>query len=513
MSAGNWRERRDTTKRLQPHLVIVPPEKGYHAVLGFPTPATVRNLHDAEAFIRDMCSDVVKPFSSFDTYNEQLVEAVRTAKAYAEQYNLSMEDFLNQVNALDYQPSVLERLCHRVKHASTQAKLEALVDSMGIAPPIRDVVRSLVGGLKLEDPKKPKKVKRKPGEAKPEPEKPVEELRVQNEVVRNYLVDYFVRAVVDNLKEKKVLERLGYHGFVDDATKVPGRRLRTRIIVSSTAAALLLAAGIAAPTYLRIKAEQAAVRAKEVTSFQESLQIDKTSVASTQYLQKSNTLIEQIVDFRSKYWLAPETTAQFYLCFKKMFQGQPGLPRIDSLAELRPCITEMGTRIPSPVPYLDNFSSLITLVGEKVEELRALEQKVEADYEAQLEKIGAEEKMRGYSMADLRLSVVAARNTFNRGRDQFYQRFALEMSPLEFYALGLTNLEYDRTIGTALPEPSIARLLTEGQELAATLMDDYLAVESADSIKPKPFWQQGGSFDTGTVLVQNLHTKLKGGSP
>lgn len=499
-------------KHIRRQMGVEHPEEEYYAVLGRPVPVTVNSLDEACLFVGEMCSDILEPCRDLER-----PDSLARMATYAGLYSISLDDFMNQVNALESRPRGFEKIRLGMRKKTVQKKLEALLESLSVVPPLQTAFQEIISTLNLKEVSALERAQQRVAAKAARKENvptPPEPLRITNDLTRRYIADYLVDAIVRTLDAKKILDNLDYAALVRHDVSQPDRRLRFKMRSASVLAAAALATGIALPVYLHRQNTAAAGTRQEVAAFQESLQHDNLGVKSTQYLQRSNALLEQIKDFKEKdYWLSTNITANFYVCYKKLFKDTPGLPPLQSLDQLRPCIDELQTRIAASGKgtvdtYLDNFSGFSTIIFEKVEQLRTLEQQLEAGYQRQLTKIEKQEKQVGYSLQDLRANVQAAHNGFGRGREKFHLQFAVEMSPLEFYALALTDLEFRQQAlarGYNGISTKMFRTRSEGNQLGAILMNDYIALESVDAVKPEPFWKSGGHFDNGTVVTHNLH--------
>ncbi len=497
-------------KRIQPIMTMELPDEGHYAVLGRPVPVSVHSLEDACLFIDEMCSDILEPCRDL----EQPDALVRMGM-YAGIYSLSLDDFIQQVNALDYRHSRFEKVKLTIRKKTIVQKLEILVDDLSVVPDLKTAFEEIMHKLNLHE--KNILVKAPQKERAKEDAPPLSEpLRITSNLTRRYISDYLVDAFARTLEAKKVLENLKYARMVRDDVSKPDRRLHFKIINGSVLAATALTAALGLPLYFHQQNAAVAKNNREVALFQESLEQDDLDVRSTQYVQRSNALLDQIKDFKEKgYWLPINITANFYLCYKKLFKDTPGLPPLRSMNQLRLCIDELQARIAvkggSTVDtYLDNFVGFSTIVAEKVEELRRMESQQELGYQQQLQKIQRQEQ-KGYELQDLRASVQAAQNTFYRGREKFHLQFAAQMSPVEFYALALADLEFRKQVarGSRSISSKMFRAQTEANVIGATMMNDYIALESVDAVKPDPFWKSGGYFDNALIITHNLHKGWK----
>ncbi len=503
-------------RRITPRFEIADPLEGYAAVGGLPVPVTVNSLEDACTFITEMCSDVVKTCDGIRSVREL---QQRGFYNFVSTYGISLGDFITQVNALEYTPTLGQRVQHTRRKKTVARKLEALVDALALVRPMANSLRFLFDQLPLEEEQKKKTVKKEEGTAATQAEPPAEtKPLIKNEYVRYYLMNHLVDAFAGEIQARKVFAQRGFADLVEVMTAEPERALRSKTRTWSVVAALALAASIITPIYLGHRTHVAAQRRQDLTAFQETLQLDEIGQLGTQYAQKFNALLDRAKEFKQKYWLNLSTTANFYVCYKKMYKDQKGVPPLERLTELQPCLKDLEQRLArtgsaeiARRTYLDNFAGFTSFAQQEMDVLRKLEQDLGRKYQEELDKIKAHESARGYSHQDVRATVLSSKTTFEKARDGFHLQLAVELSPIEFYALALAQSEYSARFAPGLlwtlPR-SVARLQADSDTLAARIMNEYLAQETPQLVKPAPFCDDGGYFDQASTMASRLHEEL-----
>ncbi len=504
-------------RKITPRFRIADPLEGYFAVGGLPVPVTISSLEESCRFVTEMCSDIVRTCEGIRSVRE--LEA-RGFYNFVSTYSLSLGDFIAQVNALDYTPTFLQRLQHARRKKTVATKLDALVDALSMVRPMASSLRFLFDQLPLEEEKKKKAGKKgkKVVAGQVENNPPEVKLRIQNEYLRYYLMNHLVDAFAGEIQARKIFAGRGFTDLVEVMTAEPERALRSKTRTWSVIAAVALAASIITPLYLGHRAHSAAQRRQDLAAFQETLHQDEIAQLGTQYAQKFNSLLDRAKDFKQKYWLNLSTTANFYVCYKKMYKDQKGVPPLERLTDLQPCLTELEQRLAKTGSaetarrtYLDNFVGFTSFAQQEMDVLRQLEQDLEQKYQEELDRIKAHEKNAGYSHQDVRTTVLSSKTTFEKARDGFHLQFAVELSPVELYALALSQLQYNARFPAGalwmLPR-SVARLQTDSDTLAARIMNEYLAQETPKLVKPAPFCDDGGYFDQASTMVLRLHEEL-----
>jgi len=496
-------------------LQTVQPDDGYHAVGGLPVPVSVHSVDEACRFLDEMCADILKPAEKLDVDALPPDEVV----GYATTYRLSLDDFVGQVNAMQYRPSRWQRFVHGRKRGTIRKKLEALVEALSPVETFKaaflPVIEIVTSPGDTTFPVAPDGDKTSPSSGEIAANLPEKKPFIHDVFVRDYLANHLADAVTRELHKKRVYEQLDYPAMVSDMVSQPERKLKFRWAVSATLAAIAITTAIAAPTYIGLHARAAEHRKREVAALLETVHKDHLAAEGTQYVQHFNRLLERVREFKAKYWFSTPVTANFYLCYKRMYKDTPGVPDLERLTDLQPCIAEFKQRIGGRNnialervvrEYLDNFVGFSSLAMQEVDALRQMEGQLEQRYARQLAMLQRQEKKKGYALTNVRTAVLAGKTQFGRERDALRLRFAVETAPVLFYGDVLSEIAYQRSASRgSAPSRSLARLRSDISDLGAIIMNDYLVEESIASVKPLPFWQSGGIFDRGTTMIERMH--------
>ena len=354
------------------------------------------------------------------------------------------------------------------------------------------------------------------------------EILITDPYARYVLADNVVKSLAKYIDLHDIGESSSYPTAVKEEIGDANRRLAFKVAGRVLATAVAASVIVAIPTVVQYHTIQVEKRKKAITELEKELDRASLEQLMQQYTVKFNGLIDRLKDFKGKYWIDAATTANFYLCYRQSTAGANTVmgtapAPLERVSELSTCIWDLEKRLrdsagKTPLReviagYLDNFDGLAKLGLQEIAEIRELEKKITGHYEAQIQRIKEFEAKTHYTLDDTRRNTLAARNAFEGIRDQLHLSFTAESSPVAFYGLVLSYLEYAGVIRERVPSgfKFDARAIgasSQADVTAAEIFMRYLAHESPTTLNTAPYWQPGGDFEKATALAGNVHRYL-----
>jgi len=511
------------TIKINTETKIVTPDNGYRNAYGIPIAVSVNSIDDACNFIDDMWHDVVKAMSKISARSLFQGYTVNEAVGYGKLYALSMDDFVRQVNSIEFKPehgvcSVLNGtiMSNYFRKITAKKKLEGLVDSLDFemdkSSAYKRTVVEILDNL---------------GFLKKEGDSILTLPKIKNEFVRYLLIHKLADSFETYVKEFHPYDskNFDYTNIVKYNISFLPKKFKRSIITTYSAIALGITLLSGTASYVAIDAiAQKKIKEKTEVFFNSLKTQEITSVQRTYALNFKN-LNTNVEDFRnSNVWLNESLRSSFYNCCTEENVADTSKLKKTKLSDIPICISELerdlaknyGTSAVTVVgSFLSNFDSFSKYALSKADTIIVLETMLDNMYNSKLAVIKKYGDSTGYDVKQLYKNLNILKTGYEKQKSDFHMQFTLRMSPIEYFGMVFCESLYRSNYGSSLSANSNSKMIELSRQknniLAGQFMERYLVHEKSEEINSLTFITPHGDYEAAALLVTNFYNAIKTG--